>query len=65
MGLQKFIATTIHEYLKEQQVLNEGQYHPENIKAYYEALCKAEGVKPLPVKFESVGYGGAKHLIIV
>lgn len=39
--------------------LNEGMYEPKNIKAYYEALCKAEGIKPLPVKFQRVGKGGA------
>lgn len=39
--------------------LNEGMYDPKNIKAYYEALCKAEGIKPLPVKFQRVGKSGA------
>lgn len=34
-------------------------YEPKRIKAYYEALCRSEGIKPLPVKFERVGYGGA------
>lgn len=29
------------------------------IKAYYNAVAKAEGVKPLPLKFERVGKGGA------
>lgn len=29
------------------------------ITAYYQALCKAEGIKPLPVKFGKVKYGGA------
>lgn len=40
-------------------ILNEGLYKPANIKAYYEALCKSEGITPLPVKFGSVGKGGA------
>jgi len=31
----------------------------ENIKAYYTALCKSEGVKPLPIKFGRVGGAGA------
>jgi hypothetical protein len=39
--------------------LREGLYKPANIKAYYEALCKSEGITPLPVKFGSVGKGGA------
>lgn len=39
--------------------LVEGMYDPVNIRKYYEALCKAEGVTPLPVKFETVGKGGA------
>jgi tRNA nucleotidyltransferase/poly(A) polymerase/mannose-6-phosphate isomerase-like protein (cupin superfamily)/GNAT superfamily N-acetyltransferase len=34
-------------------------YEPKRITAYYEALCKSEGIKPLPVKFEAVGKGGA------
>lgn len=34
-------------------------YDPKRIKAYYEALCKSEGFKPLPVKFGKVKYGGA------
>jgi GNAT superfamily N-acetyltransferase len=34
-------------------------YEPKRIKAYYEALCKSEGITPLPVKFEAVGKGGA------
>lgn len=34
-------------------------YEPKRIKAYYEALCKSEGVKSLPIKFGSVGKGGA------
>ena len=29
------------------------------IKTYYEAVCKAEGYSPLPLKFTSVGKGGA------
>ena len=40
-------------------ILNEGVRNPANIKAYYEALCKSEKVTPLPVKFGSVGKGGA------
>lgn len=40
-------------------ILNEGLYNPSNIKAYYEALAKSEGVTPLPVKFNNVGKGGA------
>ena len=32
---------------------------PKNVKAYYEAIAKAEGLNPLPVKFGSVGKGGA------
>ena len=39
--------------------LSEGLYKPANIKAYYEALCKSEGITPLPVKFGNVGKGGA------
>ena len=38
--------------------LNEG-LSPSNIKAYYEALAKNEGVTPLPVRFEKVAHGGA------
>jgi len=34
-------------------------YDPKRIKAYYEALCKSEGFKPLPVKFGKVKRGGA------
>jgi mannose-6-phosphate isomerase-like protein (cupin superfamily)/predicted transcriptional regulator len=34
-------------------------YDPKRIKAYYEALCKAEGIKPLPLKFKAVGMSGA------
>ena len=30
-----------------------------NVKAYYSAVCKAEKVKELPLKFEKVAYGGA------
>ena len=40
-------------------ILSEGLYKPANIKAYYEALCKSEGITPLPVKFGNVGKGGA------
>lgn len=45
--------------IKLTDILNEGLYKPANIKAYYEALCKSEGITPLPVKFGSVGKGGA------
>lgn len=30
-----------------------------NVKAYYSAVCKAEKIKELPLKFQSVKYGGA------
>jgi len=31
----------------------------EKVKAYYEAICAAEGYKPLPIKFTNVAKGGA------
>jgi len=31
----------------------------EGISAYYTAICKVEGITPLPIKFEKVGKGGA------
>ena len=40
-------------------ILNEDVYNPINIKAYYEALCKNEKITPLPLRFGSVGKGGA------
>jgi hypothetical protein len=30
-----------------------------NVKAYYSAVCKAEKIKELPLKFQNVKYGGA------
>jgi hypothetical protein len=45
--------------IKLSDILTEGLYNPNNIKSYYEALCKSEGITPLPVKFGSVGKGGA------
>ena len=29
------------------------------ITAYYHAICKEEGIQPIPLRFESVKYGGA------
>ena len=45
--------------IKLNNILNEGDRNPANIKAYYEALCKNEKIIPLPVKFGYVGKGGA------
>lgn len=45
--------------IKLNNILNEGDRNPANIKAYYEALCKNEKITPLPVRFGSVAYGGA------
>jgi hypothetical protein len=45
--------------IKLKDLLNESAYNPTNVKAYYEALCKNEGVTPLTVKFGNVGRGGA------
>lgn len=44
--------------INETNVLNEG-ITAKGVEAYYKAVAKAEGVKPLPVKFGRVGYGGA------
>jgi len=30
-----------------------------NITAYYQAICKEEGIDPLPLRFGSVKFGGA------
>jgi hypothetical protein len=45
--------------IKLEDILNEGDRNPANIKAYYEALCKNEKITPLPVRFGYVGKGGA------
>ena len=45
--------------IKLKHILNEGVYNPANIKTYYEALCKNEKITPLPLRFGSVGKGGA------
>jgi len=39
--------------------ITEGIRDPKKIKQYYESLCKSLKITPLPVKFESVGKGGA------
>ena len=46
----------LHESLEE--FLNEAVSQA-NVKAYYSAVCKAEKIKELPLKFEKVAYGGA------
>jgi hypothetical protein len=37
----------------------------QSIKSYYAEICKREGMTPLPIKFESVGRGGAKVTYVV
>jgi tRNA nucleotidyltransferase/poly(A) polymerase len=36
-----------------------GGITPDRLTRYYKALCQSEKIKPLPVKFGRVGYGGA------
>lgn len=48
----------LNQYILSEE-LNESQNNPNNIKAYYEALCKNENITPLPVKFGNVGGSGA------
>lgn len=39
--------------------LKENTIQPKNVIAYYNAIAKAEGVKPIPIKFGSEKWGGA------
>ena len=48
----------LRKYLAEGRLLNEA-VSSQSIVSYYNAVCQAEGIKPLPLKFTSVKFGGA------
>jgi hypothetical protein len=48
------------KYLKLfEQFINEAAITSDKIKQYYSAICKAEGVDEIPLRFKSVKFGGA------
>ena len=42
-----------------EEFLNEAAITSDKIKQYYSAVCKAEGVDEIPLRFNSVKFGGA------
>ena len=53
------IQQIIQQKRKIKESVNEAAITSDKIKQYYSAICKAEGVDEIPLRFESVKFGGA------
>jgi hypothetical protein len=53
------IQQIIQQKRKLKESVNEAAITSDKIKQYYSAICKAEGVDEIPLRFESVKFGGA------